>query len=178
VNRLSNPPTHIVLIGMMGVGKSTVGRQVARHLGRPFFDSDDEVVAQTGRQIADIFLTDGEPVFREIEAKVMFDLLSSKRPSVIAAAGGSILRPETRAALNDSATVVWMQAPVDVLVDRTARGTHRPALANDPAATLAKMEADRSALYAETADVCVDCTTSLDEVVQSIVAAVSEVAIQ
>lgn len=164
---------HIVLIGMMGVGKSTVGRRVAKELARPFFDSDDEVVARTGRAVAEIFATDGEPAFREIEAEVMTQLLASPTPSVIAAAGGSVLNPNTRAHLRESGTVVWMRAPVDVLVGRTSRGTHRPALADNPRATLTQMEADREQLYEEVADLKVDCTAPLASVVATIVRAVS-----
>ncbi len=77
MNTASSRSAHIVLIGMMGVGKSTVGRRVAKELSRPFVDSDDEVVARTGRAVAEIFATDGESAFRDIEAEVMADLLAS-----------------------------------------------------------------------------------------------------
>jgi len=175
VNSASSRSAHIVLIGMMGVGKSTVGRRVARELSRPFVDSDDEVVARTGRAVAEIFTTDGEAAFRAIEADVMADLLASPAPSVIAAAGGSVLNSSTRARLRESGTVVWMRAPVDVLVGRTSRGTHRPALANDPRATLTQMETDREALYGEVADVTVDCTAPITTVVRTIIGSVNEV---
>ena len=175
MNSASSRSAHIVLIGMMGVGKSTVGRRVARELSRPFVDSDDEVVARTGRAVSEIFATDGEAAFRAIEADVMADLLASPAPSVIAAAGGSVLNSSTRARLRESGTVVWMRAPVDVLVGRTSRGTHRPALANDPRATLTQMETDREALYGEVADVTVDCTAPIATVVRTIIGSVNEV---
>lgn len=175
MNATTSPPTHIVLIGMMGVGKSTVGRRLAKNLDRPFLDSDDEVVRRTGRQVADIFTVDGEDAFRDIEASVMLDLLASQSPSVIAAAGGSILRSETRESMKRSATVIWMRAPIDVLVGRTSRGTHRPALANDPVGTLTKMESDRQSIYAEVADAIVDCTQPISGVIDSILTAVEEV---
>lgn len=175
MNATTSPPTHIVLIGMMGVGKSTVGRRLAKNLDRPFLDSDDEVVRRTGRQVADIFTVDGEDAFRDIEASVMLDLLGSESPSVIAAAGGSILRSETRESMKRSATVIWMRAPIDVLVGRTSRGTHRPALANDPVGTLTKMESDRQSIYAEVADAIVDCTQPISGVIDSILTAVEEV---
>ena len=175
MNSASSRSAHIVLIGMMGVGKSTVGRRVARELSRPFVDSDDEVVARTGRAVTEIFATDGEAAFRAIEADVMADLLASPPPSVIAAAGGSVLNSSTRARLRESGTVVWMRAPVDVLVGRTSRGTHRPALANDPRATLTQMETDREALYGEVADVTVDCTAPIATVVRTIIGSVNEV---
>ena len=175
MNSASSRSAHIVLIGMMGVGKSTVGRRPAKELSRPFVDSDDEVVARTGRTVTEIFATDGEAAFRDIEAEVMADLLASPVPSVIAAAGGSVLSSSTRARLCDSGTVVWMRAPVDVLVGRTSRGTHRPALATDPRATLTQMETDREALYVEVADITVDCTAPITTVVRTIVRSVNEV---
>lgn len=175
MNSASSRSAHIVLIGMMGVGKSTVGRRVARELSRPFVDSDDEVVARTGRAVTEIFATDGEAAFRDIEAEAMADLLASPVPSVIAAAGGSVLSASTRDRLRESGTVVWMRAPVDVLVGRTSRGTHRPALANDPRATLTQMETDRVALYSEVADITVDCTAPIAAVVGTIVRSVNEV---
>ncbi|MEJ6512533.1 MAG: shikimate kinase [Actinomycetota bacterium] len=175
MNSAGSSSAHIVLIGMMGVGKSTVGRRVAKELSRPFVDSDDEIVARTGRAVTEIFATEGEPAFRVIEAEVMADLLGSPIPSVIAAAGGSVLSETTRSALRESGTVVWMRAPVDVLVGRTSRGTHRPALANDPRATLTQMESDRASLYSEVADLTVDCTAPISDVVSSIVRSVNEV---
>lgn len=175
MNSASSRSAHIVLIGMMGVGKSTVGRRVARELSRPFVDSDDEVVARTGRAVTEIFATDGEVAFRDIEAEVMADLLAAPAPSVIAAAGGSVLNSSTRARLRESGTVVWMRAPVDVLVGRTSRGTHRPALANNPRATLTQMETDREALYGAVADITVDCTAPITAVVRTIVQSVNEV---
>lgn len=175
MNSASSHSAHIVLIGMMGVGKSTVGRRVAKELSRPFVDSDDEVVARTGRAVTEIFATDGEAAFRDIEVEAMADLLASPVPSVIAAAGGSVLSSSTRDRLRESGTVVWMRAPVDVLVGRTSRGTHRPALANDPRATLTQMETDRVALYSEVADITVDCTAPIAAVVGTIVRSVNEV---
>ncbi len=174
MNTSASRSAHIVLIGMMGVGKSTVGRRVAKELSRPFVDSDDEVVARTGRAVSEIFATDGEPAFRAIEEDVMADLLASPTPSVIAAAGGSVLSSTTRARLRESGTVVWMRAPVDVLVGRTSRGTHRPALANDPRATLNQMETDRESLYGEVADITVDCTAPIAAVVGAIVRSVAD----
>ena len=159
----------------MGVGKSTVGRRLAKQLDRPFLDSDDEVVRRTGREVAEIFTVDGEDAFRDIEASVMLDLLASQSPSVIAAAGGSILRSETRETMKRAATVIWMRAPVDVLVGRTSRGMHRPALANDPVGTLTKMESDRQSIYAGVADAVVDCTQPISGVIDSILTAVEEV---
>ena len=166
---------HVVLVGMMGVGKSTVGRRLASALELPFVDSDDELVARTGRTVAEIFAADGEPAFRVLEAEVMADLLASDRATVIAAAGGAVLAPATRAWLRERSTVVWLRAPVDVLVERTSGGTHRPALADDPRATLERMEDDRSAVYAEVADVVIDADRPVAAVVDAIVVALRSV---
>jgi len=165
---------HVVLVGMMGVGKSTVGRALARVMDRPFFDSDDEVVARTGRTVTEIFAVDGEPAFREVESEVMADLLARDVPGVIAAAGGSVVAPSTRRRLAQSAIVVWLTAPVDTLVSRTATGTHRPALATDPVGTLTRLSSEREALYAEVADLRVDATESVDDVVGTILEGLAE----
>lgn len=166
-----SPPTHVVLVGMMGVGKSTVGRLVASVLGVAFVDSDAEVERRTERTVADLFAS-GESEFRAVESAVMADLLRSETPSVIAAAGGSVLDPNTRRMLRDRSTVVWLQAPVDVLVDRVAGSDHRPALADDARGALERMRNDREAVYAEVADLMIDSSVAIDDVVASIVDAV------
>ena len=159
-------PAHIVLVGMMGVGKSTVGGDVADALGVPF-DTDAEVERRSGRTVAELF-AEGEPVFRSIEASVVEALLSDASPSVIAAAGGVVLDPSTRAALRAHATVVWLQAPIDVLVDRVAGSAHRPALADDAKGTLERMRTERWALYEEVADLVVDASSPVPDVVEAI----------
>lgn len=174
----SRAPGHVVLVGMMGVGKSTVGRALAVALGRDFVDSDDEVVSRTGRSVTEIFATDGEAAFRVVEAEVMAELLAVDRPSVIAAAGGAVLAESTRRRLADAGTVVWLRAPVEVLVERIAGGTHRPALADDPQGALERMASERAALYAEVADLTVDATRPVDTVVAEIAAAVAEVPVR
>jgi shikimate kinase len=173
VNATSPRPGHIVLVGMMGVGKSTVGRQVARILNRPFVDTDLEIQSRTGRTVAELFAADGEPAFRVLEADVVADLLAAENPTVIAAAGGVVLDAQTRARLRDSGIVVWLQASVDVLVGRVVNGTHRPALADDPRGTLERMDGDRQGLYAEVADVAIDSSQPIRLVVDAIVTAVN-----
>ena len=175
MNTAPTGAAHVVLVGMMGTGKSTVGRRVARELHRPFVDSDDQIVSRSGRRVTEIFATDGEAAFRSLESAVMSDLLTAPEPSVIAAAGGAVLDPTTRSLMRTHGTVVWMQAPVGVLVDRTRRGTHRPALAEDPEGTLQRMEDDRSSLYAEVADITVDSSRPVDAVVRSILDALDPV---
>ena len=165
-------PGHVVLVGMMGVGKTSVGRRVADALARPFSDSDAEVEARTGRTVRQIFETDGEAAFRALETSVLADALASVEPHVIAAAGGVVLAAGNRRLLRSAGTVVWLQAPVVVLVDRVATGHHRPAVEDDPEASLTRMEHARAELYAEVADVVIDTTLPLTEVVTEVLGVV------
>lgn len=164
---------HIVLVGMMGVGKSSLAKRIGRALNRPVLDTDAEIVARAGRSIPEIFATDGEPAFRDLEASVLAELLARNEPSVIAAAGGIVLRPENRAALSTAGTVIWLRAPVEVLVGRVVNGTHRPALADDPEGTLRNMENVREPLYAEVADLTISTSQRFDAALAEILAAVA-----
>jgi len=147
---------HLVLVGMMGVGKSTVGRMLAAELGRPLFDSDEMIEERTGRTVREIWLADGEPAFRALETETLVDALAADEPSVIAAAGGVVLSERNRAALAGAeAHVVWLLADVEVLLDRVRNGPHRPLLDDDPEATLRRMYDDRAVLYQEVADAIV-----------------------
>jgi shikimate kinase len=147
---------HLVLIGMMGAGKTTVGRRVASRLGRPFLDSDDAIEAQTGRTVAQIFADEGESAFRRLETDVLRAMLDDTVPAVIAAAGGAVLDPENRARMRRRGTVVWLRAEPASLVRRVRSGDHRPLLADDPAGTLERLATERSALYRDTAHEVVD----------------------
>jgi shikimate kinase len=164
---------HVVLVGMMGVGKSTVGRRMAVALDRPFRDTDAEIEQRSGRAVAEIFATDGEPAFRSLESEVLRALVEEQVPSVIAAAGGVVLSPVNRTMLVDAGLVVWLKAPVEVLLGRVRNGTHRPALADDPRGALMQMESARQDLYAEVADVVVDSSLPIAAVVSSILDAVA-----
>src|SRR4051794_6921672 len=101
---------HLVLVGMMGSGKTTVGRMVAARLGRRFLDSDEQVEAATGRTVREIFESDGEAAYRVLESKALCEALASRPPAVIAAAGGTVLSADNRAAMRASGEVVWLQA--------------------------------------------------------------------
>jgi shikimate kinase len=148
---------HLVLVGLMGSGKSTVGRLVAARLHRPFYDSDEMVEARTGRTVREIFESDGEAAYRPLETEALLDALDAPEPSVIAAAGGVVLAPVNRDALREQAgRVVWLRASPALLVSRAMRQDHRPLLDDDPAAMLARMAADRQELYAEVADEIID----------------------
>ena len=148
--------THLVLVGMMGVGKSTVGRIVAAELDRPLFDSDEMIEARTGRTVREIWSIDGEESFRALETDTLLEALAEPEASVIAAAGGVVLSEVNRAALRSAdAHVVWLLADVDVLVERVRNGAHRPLLDDDPETVLRALYEVRAPLYQEVADAVV-----------------------
>ena len=157
--------THLVLVGLMGTGKSTVGRRVAATLGRPFLDSDELIEQATGRTVRQIWRTDGESAFRVLETDALRGALASEPPAVIAAAGGVVLSAANRDALNDAdATVVWLSADPEVLINRATRGVHRPLLDDDPEAALRAMAVERADLYRAVADVTIDVRLDRSEV--------------
>ena len=168
----SSPPSadrHIVLIGMMGAGKTTVGSRLARALDRPFVDSDVQVERRTARTVREIFETDGEAAYRALEAEALAEALGSEEPSVIAAAGGTILDPNNRRRMRECGMVVFLEAEPADLVGRVGGQDHRPLLGDDPAGVLRQMDRDRRALYEETAHVVVDASAcGPDEVVEAI----------
>lgn len=138
----------VVLIGMMGVGKSTIGRRLATRLRLPFFDADIEIEAAAGMSIPDIFLAHGEPYFRDGEARVIARLLNSG-PAVIATGGGAFTeREETRQRIRDKAVSIWLKADVDVIMKRVKRRADRPLLqTEDPAATVSRLLEAREPVY-------------------------------
>lgn len=146
----------MVLVGLMGSGKTTVGRLLADRLGRPLIDSDDQVERREGRTVREIFETDGEPAFRRMEAAALAEAVACPTPAVIAAAGGVVLDPANRRLLRQAGPVVWLRADAAVLGERAQSGEHRPLLADDPEGVLRRMQADRHDLYAEVADHQVD----------------------
>jgi shikimate kinase len=163
-------PRHVVLVGMMGVGKSTVGRAVAAELQRPLFDSDEMIEAEIGRTVREIWKTDGEQAFRELETATLRRALDDDEPSVIAAAGGVVLSERNREALTSpDAHVVWLLADVDTLLDRVRSGGHRPLLDDDPEGTLRRMYDERAELYREVADAVVSVDNrSINEVTKAV----------
>jgi shikimate kinase len=149
----------VVLVGLMGSGKTTVGRRLATRLGLPFVDADEAVEAATGRTVAELFAERGEDGFRDAEAEVLAGLLDDRQPLVLAAGGGVVLREANRARLADDAvTVVWLDADPAFLASRIERKAHRPLLAGaePPREVLARLHRERAPLYREVADVVVE----------------------
>ncbi len=146
----------VVLVGMMGAGKSTVGRELAARLGWRYLDSDAMVEAATGSTVAELFATRGEETFRAEESRVLAEALASDGPAVVSAAGGAVLAPANRTLLSSSGPVVWLRAEPSTLAARVGDGTDRPLLRGDPVGRLAELDAARRPLYDEVADVVVD----------------------
>lgn len=170
---LDPPPLRrsLVLVGLMGAGKSSVGRRLAKALGAAFADADEEIVAAAGMSIPDIFAAYGEAEFRELERRVVARLLAGP-PMVLALGGGAFIDPQTRARVKRQARSVWLRADLDTLLARTARkkGT-RPLLAQgDPQQVLATLMERRYPIYAE-ADHIIDTAEQPQEhVVDAIIA--------
>lgn len=149
---------HVVLVGLMGSGKSTVGAVLAGQLGRAFVDLDDEVAAREGQSVRDLLASGAGAGFRLAEAAALADLLGAAEPLVIATGGGAVLDPASRRLLLDGPVVVWLQAPTAVLVERVAHpgAPDRPLLDGGPEVVLERLAVERGPLYAEVATVSVD----------------------
>ncbi len=144
--RLDRP---IVLVGLMGSGKSTVGQRLAGMLGLPFTDSDREIEQAAARTVSEIFAEFGEPYFRDGERRVIARLIESGS-GVIATGGGAFVDAETRALVLERAIAVWLDADIETLVARTARRDSRPLLKNgDPRETLTRLHRERAPCYAQ-----------------------------
>src|ERR1700704_1350545 len=138
----------VVLVGMMGAGKSTIGRRLAARLHLPFQDADQEIeIAHAGMTIPEIFAAHGEPYFRDGEARVIARLLDSG-PRVLATGGGAFMREETRNRIRDRAVSIWLKADADVILRRVKRRADRPLLqTDDPAATVSRLIEGREPVY-------------------------------
>jgi len=147
----------VVLIGLMGSGKTTAGRRLAKKIGCVFVDTDDVVRELAGAAVREIFERSGEPKFREYESVALLQILQDTTPRIIAAAGGVVLAEKNRDVIEASgAHVVWLQAETTALVERAALGAHRPLLDGDAHATLESMRIARERLYADLADTRID----------------------
>jgi shikimate kinase len=145
----------IALVGLMGAGKSAIGKRLAQRLGLPFVDADTEIEAAAGCTIEEFFERFGEAEFRAGERRVIQRLLDGA-PHVLATGGGAFMDVQTRAVMREKATTIWLRADINVLFDRVVRRSNRPLLKNgDPRSTLERLMAVRYPIYAE-ADLVVD----------------------
>ena len=169
----------IALVGLMGVGKSSVGRRLASALGLPFRDADTEVEAAAGRSIPEIFAALGEPAFRDGERRVISRLLEGP-PHVLATGGGAFMSPETRELIKSRAVSVWLKADLSVLAQRLGRKDSRPLLiGKDPMEVLRAQAEARYPVYAQ-ADIVVETGdaahhVTLGEVIRALTAHLGEV---
>lgn len=150
-------PRTVALVGLMGAGKSAIGKRLAARLGLPFVDADDEIERAAGCTIAEFFDKYGEQEFRAGERRVIARLLDES-PRVLSTGGGAYLDPETRALMRAKALTVWLRAELDVLFDRVKKRSHRPLLRQgEPREILGRLMQQRYPVYAE-ADIVVDST--------------------
>lgn len=150
------PGPHVLLIGMMGTGKTSVGRQLARRLKREFVDSDAVIVERVGMSIAEFFELRGEDAFRAEETKALTDLCASTARRIVSVGGGSPMREVNRPLIKAAGTVVWLRARPATLIARVGDGQSRPILRNDPAKVIPEIDAARRPVYGSLADIVVD----------------------
>jgi shikimate kinase len=146
----------LLLVGMMAVGKTTVGQLCAKSLGWSFLDSDAQLLSDTGRTAQEIFDADGDEELRILESRTLIEAVSQPGPVVVSVAGGVVLSESNRALLMRSGVVVWLRASIETLSERVQRGGARPRLGDDPARSLRDLYETRHPLYAEVAEFIVD----------------------
>ncbi len=177
----SSYSSSIILIGLMGCGKTTVGRELSKMLGMPLLDMDAVIEEQIGKSIPDIFRDEGEARFRALETALLRYLIHEGTrhgagAPIISTGGGVVLREENRAMLRRLGFCVWLNVEVPTLIARTSRSSNRPLLANNNRrATLERLSQERSPLYAETAHLCLDSTRmDISAVVKAIAGAAGD----
>ncbi|HVE46377.1 MAG TPA: shikimate kinase [Acidimicrobiales bacterium] len=159
----------VLLVGMMGAGKTTVGRLLADRLDSPYLDSDEQVQQASGLTVPEIFAEQGEAAFRMAEREALMRAVASDDEDVVSVAGGAVLDPDNRRLLREAGTIVWLRAPVSTLAERVGAGAGRPLLGDAPASALAELYEERRPLYEELADIVVDVEDlSPEEVVEEI----------
>ncbi|HWF16621.1 MAG TPA: shikimate kinase [Acidimicrobiales bacterium] len=162
----------ILLVGMMGAGKTTTGQLVAQRLGWDYRDSDADVEATTGLTVPELFARDGEAAFRQAEAQALANSCAEEKPCVISVAGGAVLSAANRRLIQDCGTVVWLRAQPKKLAERVGDGAGRPLLGDDPGAALVRLSEERNPYYAEVADAVIDVDElSPNEVADRVLAA-------
>jgi shikimate kinase len=165
-------PRTVALVGLMGAGKSAIGKRLAQRLGLPFVDADDEIERAAGCSIGEIFEKYGEADFRAGERRVISRLLDEP-PHVLSTGGGAYVDPSTRTLMRTKAVTVWLRAELDVLLDRVRKRGHRPLLrGGDPKEVLSRLMTQRYPIYAE-ADIIVDSTAqpadrTTDQVIEAL----------
>jgi shikimate kinase len=147
--------TAVVLVGLMGAGKSSVGSEVAARMGMTFVDVDVAIVERTGKTVRELWERGGESAYRHLESKVVLDTLAEKRDVVLAAPGGVVLDPVVRTALAN-AFVVWLRTDPATLASRVRLDDHRPLLGEHPQDVLTTMAHERSGIYEDLADLAID----------------------
>lgn len=159
---------NIILIGMMGTGKTTIGQALSEQIGWTWVDTDEEIVSRMGKSIPDLFAQDGEKAFRDIESSVLSKLLLS-RNQIITTGGGIVINPVNRQMIRQGGWVIALQAPVEVLVDRVKQDPNRPLLQGNPEERMRTLWNERAHLY-EFADLKIDTSiASKEEIVRSII---------
>lgn len=139
----------LVLVGLMGAGKTTIGKRLAQLLNLDFYDADHEIEHASQMSISEIFAQYGEQEFRDLEKRVILRLLN-KGPIVLATGGGAYINEQTREAIHDQALAIWLDADLDTLMDRVSRRSHRPLLQNDnPRAVMERLITERYPIYAK-----------------------------
>jgi shikimate kinase len=146
----------LMLVGMMAVGKTTVGQFCARQLGWSFLDSDEQLLSDTGRTAQEIFDADGDEELRILEGRALVEAIALSEPVVVAVAGGAVLSEANRELLMRSGTVVWLRASIETLSERVERGGARPRIGHDATMSLRSLYRDRYPLYAEVAGFVID----------------------
>ena len=166
----------VVLVGMMGCGKTTIGRQLARHLGLPFADSDETIEARAGRAITEIFAQNGENHFRTLEEEIIEHIIKEitenpAKTGIMALGGGALGSEKTRALIKQKTTAIWLKAPSETLRARLKTAQDRPLLAGgDKYAILDRLLAEREPFYQE-ADIIIDATGSSEHIMEAIIGA-------
>lgn len=169
---LSRP---VVLVGLMGAGKSSIGKRLAKTLHVDFIDSDDEIAAAAARSIPDIFEIYGEPLFRDLEKRVILRLLTESPPAVIATGGGAFVNDEIRATVKGKAISIWLDADIDILHKRLVKKHNRPLLekAHDKRAVLAELLEKRAPYYRQADMTIASDRGSRSTIVKDIIAALA-----